>query len=124
MNLVWIPSQLHAYTGGVSRVEGAGATIDAVLDDLDRAEKHGDLEEGSAFFTIAAKLRTSVERLGLTSFGEVGDPFDPQIHEAIFQQPSADVDKETVADVVETGYLLGSSLVRVAKVVVSVPANG
>ncbi len=36
MNPVWIPSQLHAYTGGVSRVEGAGTTIDAVLDDLDR----------------------------------------------------------------------------------------
>ena len=36
MNPVWIPSQLHAYTGGASRVEGAGTTIDAVLDDLDR----------------------------------------------------------------------------------------
>lgn len=111
----------------VERERAIGETVKGllpVLDDIDRAEKHGDLEEGSAFFTIAAKLRTSVERLGLTSFGEVGDPFDPQIHEAIFQQPSADVDKETVADVVETGYLLGSSLVRVAKVVVSVPANG
>jgi len=36
MNPVWIPSQLHAYTGGVSRVEASGATIDALLDDLDR----------------------------------------------------------------------------------------
>ncbi|HEY2482239.1 MAG TPA: MoaD/ThiS family protein [Caulobacteraceae bacterium] len=36
MNPVWIPSQLHAYTGGVSRVEASGPTIDAVLDDLDR----------------------------------------------------------------------------------------
>lgn len=36
-----------------------------VLDDLDRAEKHGDLEEGSAFSTIAAKLRSTAERLGL-----------------------------------------------------------
>jgi molecular chaperone GrpE len=95
-----------------------------VLDDLDRAEKHGDLDEGGAFATIAAKLRTSVERLGLTPFGAVGDPFDPQVHEAIFQQPSDDVETDTVADVVETGYLLGSSLVRVAKVVVSVPNNG
>jgi molecular chaperone GrpE len=95
-----------------------------VLDDIDRAEKHGDLIEGSAFATIAAKLRTSVERLGLTPFGAPGDTFDPQVHEAIFQQPSPDVDKETVAEVVETGYLIGSTLVRVAKVVVSVPANG
>ena len=33
---VMVPSQLHAYTGGVSRLEADGATIDAVMDDLDR----------------------------------------------------------------------------------------
>ncbi len=93
-----------------------------VLDDLERAEKHGDLPEGSAFATIATKLRTSVERLGLTPYGEKGEPFDPQIHEAIFQQPTPDVTADTVAEVVETGYRLGSTTVRVAKVVVSVPA--
>jgi len=93
-----------------------------VLDDLERAEKHGDLGEGSAFSTIAAKLRTAVERLGLTPYGEKGEPFDPQIHEAIFQQPTPGVTADTVAEVVETGYRLGSTTVRVAKVVVSVPA--
>lgn len=93
-----------------------------VLDDLERAEKHGDLAEGSAFATIAAKLRASVDRLGLTPYGEKGEPFDPQIHEAIFQQPSPDVTEQTVAEVVETGYRLGSTTVRVAKVVVAVPA--
>jgi molecular chaperone GrpE len=96
----------------------------SALDDLDRAEKHGDLEEGSAFSSIAAKLRTAVERLGLKAFGAPGDPFDPQVHEAIFQQPTPGVETDTVADVVETGYLLGSTLVRAAKVVVSVPDNG
>lgn len=93
-----------------------------VLDDLERAEKHGDLAEGSAFATIAAKLRASVDRLGLTPYGEKGEPFDPQIHEAIFQQPTPDVTEQTVAEVVETGYRLGSTTVRVAKVVVAVPA--
>lgn len=93
-----------------------------VLDDLERAEKHGDLTEGSAFTTIATKLRGTVERLGLIPYGEKGEPFDPQIHEAIFQQPTADVTADTVAEVVETGYRLGSTTVRVAKVVVSVPA--
>lgn len=93
-----------------------------VLDDLERAERHGDLAEGSAFATIAAKLRASVDRLGLTPYGEKGEPFDPQIHEAIFQQPSPDVTEQTVAEVVETGYRLGSTTVRVAKVVVAVPA--
>jgi len=110
----------------IERERAVGETVKGllpVLDDLDRAEKHGDLEEGSAFATIAAKLRTSVERLGLKSFGAAGDPFDPQIHEAIFQQPSPDVETDTVADVVETGYMVGSTLVRVAKVVVSVPQH-
>jgi len=93
-----------------------------VLDDLERAEKHGDLGEGSAFSSIAAKLRTAVERLGLTPYGEKGEPFDPQIHEAIFQQPTPGVTADTVAEVVETGYRLGSTTVRVAKVVVAVPA--
>jgi molecular chaperone GrpE len=95
-----------------------------VLDDIYRAEKHGDLVPDSAFATIAAKLRSSVERLGLTSFGAVGDPFDPTRHEAIFQQPNVDVDTETVGDVAETGYYLGSTLLRAAKVVVQVPSDG
>src|SRR4051812_48777182 len=72
-----------------------------VLDDLERAEKHGDLGEGSASTTIAAKLRSAVERLGLTAYGEKGEPFDPQIHEAIFQQPTPGVESDTIAEVVE-----------------------
>ncbi|MEY9952379.1 nucleotide exchange factor GrpE [Leifsonia sp. EB34] len=93
-----------------------------VLDDVERADKHGDLTEGSAFATIAGKLRTAVERLGLTPYGEKGEPFDPQVHEAIFQQPTPGVTADTVAEVVETGYRLGSTVVRVAKVVVATPA--
>lgn len=95
-----------------------------VLDDLDRAAKHGDLDdEGSAFSTIAAKLRGAVEKLGLVSFGAVGDVFDPNVHEAIFQQPTPGATETTVLDVVENGYTLGSTLVRVAKVVVATPAE-
>lgn len=93
-----------------------------VLDDLDRAAKHGDLEADSPFATIAAKLRGAVEKLGLNAFGAAGEPFDPQLHEAIFQQPTPGVESETIADVVEVGYTLGGTLIRAAKVVVSVPA--
>jgi molecular chaperone GrpE len=111
-------------------VERERVTVDVVkglipvLDDLDRAEKHGDLVEDSAFSTIAAKLRSSVERLGVKSFGTVGEAFDPTIHEAIFQLPTAGIESDTVGDVIETGYFLGSSLLRVAKVVVQVPSDG
>ncbi|MDR6905961.1 molecular chaperone GrpE [Agromyces sp. 3263] len=102
-------------------VGAAVAVLLPVLDDLDRAEKHGDLEGDAPFATIAAKLRGAVEKLGLTPFGEVGEPFDPQRHEAIFQQPSDEVEVDTVADVVETGYTLGGTLLRAAKVVVKTP---
>ncbi|HEU0182935.1 MAG TPA: nucleotide exchange factor GrpE [Agromyces mariniharenae] len=108
----------------VERERAVGAAVAVllpVLDDLDRAEKHGDLEGDAPFATIAAKLRAAVEKLGLTPFGEVGEPFDPTRHEAIFQQPSDEVDTDTVADVVETGYLLGGTLLRAAKVVVKTP---
>ena len=54
----------------------------------------------------------------------VGEPFDPTMHEAIFQMPTADVTVDTVGEVVETGYFLGSTLLRVAKVVVQVPSDG
>ncbi|GAA2033168.1 nucleotide exchange factor GrpE [Agromyces tropicus] len=109
----------------LERERAMGAAVAAllpVLDDLDRAEKHGDLEGDSPFATIAAKLRASVGKLGLLKFGEVGEPFDPQRHEAIFQQHSDDVEVDTIADVVETGYLLGGTLLRAAKVVVKTPA--
>ena len=109
----------------VERERAIGAAVSVllpVLDDLDRADKHGDLEGDTPFATIAAKLRASVEKLGLTPFGEVGEPFDPQQHEAIFQQHSDDVEVDTVADVVETGYMLGGTLLRAAKVVVKTPA--
>ncbi|HSP76262.1 MAG TPA: nucleotide exchange factor GrpE [Cryobacterium sp.] len=111
-------------------VERERVTVDVVkglipvLDDLDRAEKHGDLVGESAFSTIAAKLRASVERLGVKPFGTVGELFDPTVHEAIFQLPTAGIESETVGDVIETGYFLGSSLLRVAKVVVQVPSDG
>ncbi len=108
----------------VERERAVGAVVSVllpVLDDLDRAEKHGDLEGDAPFATIAAKLRAATTKLGLQPFGEVGEPFDPQRHEAIFQQHSDEVETDTVADVVETGYTLGGTLLRAAKVVVTTP---
>ncbi|QMU96612.1 nucleotide exchange factor GrpE [Microbacterium esteraromaticum] len=94
-----------------------------VLDDLDRAQQHGDLVEGSAFAVIADKLRAVVERLGVVAYGEKGDEFDPQQHEAIFQQPTPGATSSTILEVVEVGYRLGDVELRPAKVVVAVPAE-
>ncbi len=96
----------------------------SVLDDLDRAEAHGDLEEGSAFATIAQKIRGSFERMGLVGFGEKGEVFDPQVHEAIAQLPMPGTEQATVLDVVERGYRLGEVELRPAKVAVAVPTDG
>ena len=90
------------------------------IDDLDRAEAHGDLE-GSPLELVAQKLRSGVERFGVRRVGEVGETFDPSIHEAIAQLPSPDATEQTVADVIEVGYALGDRLVRPAKVAVRVP---
>ena len=90
------------------------------LDDLARAEKHGDLE-GSPLEIVATKLRASLERYGLRTVGEKGEEFDPHFHEAVVQIPSPDVTVNTVADVLDVGYALGERLIRAAKVAVSVP---
>ncbi len=92
------------------------------LDDLSRAEAHGDLE-GSPLELVAQKLRGGFERYGLKQIGEKGEPFDPSLHEAVVQFPTPDVTVNTIADVIEPGYTLGDRLVRAAKVAVSVPAE-
>jgi molecular chaperone GrpE len=108
----------------IARAQGAVAKgILPVLDDLDRAEKHGDLEEGSPFAAIAEKLRGVAERMGLTTYGAAGEIFDPQQHEAIFQVPTPGATEQTVVEVVEVGYRLGPVELRPAKVVVAVPAD-
>lgn len=94
-----------------------------VLDDLDRAEKHGDLADGTPFAAIAEKVRGVAERMGLVAYGAAGEVFDPQQHEAIFQQPTPGATEATVLEVVELGYRLGDIELRAAKVVVAVPAE-
>ncbi len=91
------------------------------IDDLDRADAHGDLVEGSPLTLVAQKLRAGFERYGVIKIGEKGEPFDPKIHEAIVQVYNADVKSPTIADVIEPGYALGERLLRPAKVAVSVP---
>lgn len=93
-----------------------------VMDDLDRAEGHGDLA-GTPLELVAQKLRTTFERYGVARVGVVGEPFDPAIHEAVVRLPSPEAQSDTVADVIEGGYSLGERLIRPAKVAVQVPAD-
>ena len=90
------------------------------LDDLSRAEAHGDLE-GSPFAAVVGKLRNAGDKFGLKAFGEKGDKFDPEIHNALVQTPSAEVTENVIADVVEPGFMLGDRLLRPAMVAVNIP---
>lgn len=99
------------------------STLLPALDDLDRAEQHGDLE-GSPLAIVAQKLRGAIGGLGLEAVGVVGEPFDTAVHEAIAQLPNPEATEMTVADVVQRGYRIGERLVRPAKVAVFVPASG
>ncbi|MDD7928601.1 nucleotide exchange factor GrpE [Microbacterium thalli] len=108
----------------IERAKGSVAKgLLPVLDDLDRAGKHGDLVEGSPLAAIAEKLRGVVTRLGVETYGAAGEAFDPQQHEAIFQAPTPGTTEPTILEVVEVGYRLGSIELRPAKVVVAVPAE-
>jgi molecular chaperone GrpE len=90
-----------------------------VLDDLDRAREHGELPDGVA--AIADHLVATTVKFGLTSFGERGDPFDPNRHEAVAHQTSPEVSAPTCVDVLRRGYLLGNRLLRPAMVAVADP---
>jgi molecular chaperone GrpE len=93
-----------------------------VLDDIDRARKHGDLT--GAFAAVAEQLQNNLTKLGLTTFGEAGDTFDPTWHEAVMHSTSADVTEPTCVDVLRKGYALGERLLRAAMVAVADPESG
>ncbi len=84
-----------------------------VLDDLDRARSHGDLDSGP-LKAVADKLVTALEGLGLSAFGEEGEAFDPALHEAV--QHEGDGSHPVVGAVLRRGYKVGDQVVRHAMV--------
>jgi molecular chaperone GrpE len=84
-----------------------------VLDDLDRARSHGDLESGP-LKGVADKLATALEGLGLSGFGDEGDEFDPALHEAV--QHEGEGTHPIVGTVMRRGYKVGDLVVRHALV--------
>ena len=99
------------------------AQLLGVLDDLDRARNHGDLESGP-LKSVADKLVAALEGLGLSGFGAEGDEFDPALHEAV--QHEGDGTHPIVGTVMRRGYKVGDQVVRHAMVGVvdTVPADG
>ena len=84
-----------------------------VLDDLDRARSHGDLE-GGPLKAVADKLVSVLTGLGLTSFGAEGEDFDPSLHEAV--QHEGDGSRPVIGTVMRQGYKIGEVVLRPAMV--------
>jgi molecular chaperone GrpE len=90
-----------------------------VLDDLDRAREHGELEGG--FKAVADSLERIVAAHGLVKFGKPGDEFDPRFHEALMHGHSPDVTTTTCQNIISAGYSIGERVVRPARVTVVDP---
>jgi molecular chaperone GrpE len=87
-----------------------------VLDDLDRARSHGDLESGPLKL-VADKLLSALTGLGLTAFGAEGDDFDPVLHEAVQHEgDGSEGSKPVIGSVLRHGYKLGDQVLRHALV--------
>ena len=93
----------------------------ALLDDVDRAEQHGELTGG--FKAVADQLNSIVTRIGLEKYGTEGEVFDPQIHEALMHDTSADVAVATATKILQPGYKFKERILRPARVSVTDPVG-
>ncbi|MFM8598745.1 MAG: nucleotide exchange factor GrpE [Mycobacterium sp.] len=86
-----------------------------VLDDLERARSHGDLDTGP-LKAVADKLTGVLTGLGLAEFGTEGEAFDPVLHEAVQHEGDAGSDQLVIGRVMRKGYRLGEQVLRHALV--------
>jgi len=90
-----------------------------ILDDIERAQIHGELTGG--FKAVADQIASVTERIGLVKYGTAGDEFDPQIHEALLHDTSADVTTSTATKILQPGYKFKERILRPARVAVTDP---
>jgi molecular chaperone GrpE len=107
------------------REQAVAATLSEllpVLDAIGQAREHGELSGG--FKSVADSLQAAVGKLGLVSYGQRGDAFDPKIHEALTHTYSPDVAEDTCVEIFQPGYKVGERILRPARVAVAAPATG
>ncbi len=107
-----------------ARKNAIAATLAAllpVLDDIARAREHEELSGG--FKAVAESLEGAVSKLGLTPFGQVGDEFDPRIHEALMHSYSDEVAGPTCQVILQVGYSIDDRILRPARVAVAEPPH-
>ncbi|GAA3675629.1 hypothetical protein GCM10023081_12550 [Arthrobacter ginkgonis] len=99
-------------------VQSVLANLLPVLDDIEAGRAAGDLEEGP-FAAIANKLDGVLSGLGLERIAEAGVAFDPNVHEALLQQPIPGIPADHVGQILRNGYRKGERILRAAQVIVS-----
>ena len=104
-------------------LENFGRELLAVVDSLEMGLAAADtadadaLREGSE--ATCKLLKTTLERFGITEVDPEGEPFDPEMHEAMSMMPSENVEPGSVAQVIQKGYALNGRLLRPARVMVA-----
>jgi len=93
----------------------------STLDDIDRAAQHNELSGG--FKSVADQLINTTACIGLEKYGDDGDAFDPQIHEALMHETSADVAVPTASKILQPGYKYKERILRPARVAVTDPES-
>jgi molecular chaperone GrpE len=91
----------------------------SVLDAIARARELGELRGG--FQRVAQVLEAELAALGLQAFGEPGEAFNPELHEALSHAHSTEVDRATCSEILAPGYRVGDYLLRPAQVTVTEP---
>jgi molecular chaperone GrpE len=103
-------------------VSGVLTELLPALDAIGIAREHGELSGG--FKSVADQIQAVMVKLGLTTYGQRGDAFDPKIHEALTSTVSPDVTEETCVEILQPGYKVGERILRPARVAVAEPATG
>ena len=88
-----------------------------VIDDIDRAREHGELE--GAFRSVGEALEGALAKLGLEKFGVANEPFDPNLHEALSTDSREDITEPTVTALYQPGYRYAGRVLRPARVAVA-----
>ena len=92
-----------------------------LIDDLELARQHGDLADGP-LKAFSDNLQAVLQRQKTQAFGEEGEAFDPEIHEAV--QDLSQGDEKVIGTVLRKGYRVGDRLIRNAMVIIADPEDG
>lgn len=110
----------HAHKFAVEKLLG---DLFPVMDSLEKAVETAEGTEGAQAIaegvTLSLKLFVdTLEKSGVEQIDPLGEPFNPQLHEAMTMVPNPDAEPNSVMDVMQKGYVLNGRLVRAAKVIV------